>query len=77
MQNVRKINKAGLHRSEIKDSYNWLEFRIALSVKQFEKLRNTLHITCYIDKIRFCAISLERHVMIISSKIPYFDKGNK
>lgn len=62
MQNVRKINKAaraGLHSSEIEDSYNWLEFPISSSVEQSEKLlRNAsaLHITCYIDKTRFRAV---------------------
>lgn len=66
VQNVRKINKAaraGLHRNEIKDSYNWLEFPIASNVEQSEKLlRNALalHVTCYIDKTRFRAIKPPR-----------------
>lgn len=66
MQNVRKSNKAdraSLHRSEIKDSCNWLEFLIASSVKQSEKLlRNTsaLLITCYIDKTQSLAIKPSR-----------------
>lgn len=66
VQNVRKINKAtraGLHRGEIKNSYNWLEFPIASSVKQSEKLlRNisALHITRYIDKTQSRAIKPSR-----------------
>lgn len=36
--------RAGLHRSEIKDGRNWLEFPIASSVEQSEiLLRNALH----------------------------------
>lgn len=36
---------ASLHRNEIQESYNWLEFAIASSVEQSEKLlHNALHV---------------------------------